>query len=154
MKKYKNTKVLKIIGEKIRELRNEKELEIEDIVEMTSFSPKKISDLENGSETSLSYFIAVCFALEIHPKEILNFPMDIKPIHPLTPGRKEKSRLTYRISKYIKDGYFQTPRSTDEVVKKLYEDYKVDMTSRSVSAVLGRLLKSTKKGNKNLYSSK
>ncbi|WP_437370540.1 hypothetical protein [Maribacter litoralis] len=76
----------------------------------------------------------------------------MKPRYELSPSRKEKSRLTSRIKILIHIGYFKTPKLTSEVVKKLGDDYNLEAISKDVSSILGRHLKSTKKGNRNLYS--
>jgi len=149
--RYKNEKLLSIIGKRIRDQRKIKELEIEDVAEMTGFTYNTISNIENGSETYFSYFVEVCLAIDIHPKEILDFDIKIMPRRKLSPQRREKSRLTYRIKAYIKNGFFKTPKTTREVVIKLKEDYNFDAASKDVSSILGRHLKAVKKGNRNFY---
>lgn len=149
--RYKNEKILSIIGRRIRDHRKKKELEIEDVAEMTGFTYNTISNIENGSETYLSYFVEVCFAVDIHPKEMFDIDVEIRPRRKLSPQRREKSRLTYRIKAYIENGYFQTPKTTREVVIKLKLDYNFDAASKDVSSILGRHLKAVKKGNKNFY---
>ncbi|WP_417361499.1 helix-turn-helix domain-containing protein [Galbibacter sp.] len=151
MKRYKNEKILSIIGDRIRDQRKIKELEIEDVAEMTGFTYNTISNIENGSETYFSYFVEVCLAINIHPKEILDFDIKIMPRRKLSPQRREKSRLTYRIKGYIESGYFQTLRATRDVVTKLKADYDLDAASKDVSSILGRHLKAVKKGNRNFY---
>tara|TARA_R110000744_G_scaffold353952_1_gene460305 strand:+ start:2106 stop:2567 length:462 start_codon:yes stop_codon:yes gene_type:complete len=152
MARYKNDKVLKIIGKRIFNHRIKEEMEIEDVAEMTGFSYNTISNIENGSETYLSYFIEVCFAIGIHPKDILDIKLTMKPRYELSPSRKEKSRLTSRIKILINVGYFRKPKLTSEVVKKLKDDYNLEAISKDVSSILGRHLKSIKEGNRNLYS--
>ena len=159
MARYKNTPVLKIIGSKIKSQRIKENLEIEDVSEMTGFAYNTITNIENGAETYFSYFIEVCFALGIHPKELMDIKLTVNPRFELSPSRMEKSRLTSRIKTYIQNGYFKTPRKTNEVVKKLKEDYKIDVESKNVSAIIGRfaknnILRITKMGKRNLYSNK
>lgn len=151
MARYKNSKILKLIGERIHNHRVKKELEIEDIAEMTGFSYNTISNIESGCETYLSYFIEVCLAIGIHPMEMLDLNIIIKPRYELSPSRKEKSRLTSRIRILIKTGYFKIPRKTRDVVKELNTEYNLNVASKDVSTILGRLLKSSKKGNHKIY---
>lgn len=156
MSRYQNEQALQAIGNRIKNIRIEKSLEIEDISEMTGFSQNTIKKIEAGSETSLSYFIEICLALDVHPKIVFNIPLRNKPLNPLSAGRMEKTRLTPRIKKYIIKGYFTTDRSTSEVVAKLSHDYKTNTTSSSVSVILNRLvkeglLKSKKRSNKKIY---
>ncbi|UNY98351.1 helix-turn-helix domain-containing protein [Zhouia spongiae] len=152
--RYKNEKILSIIGKRIRDQRKIKELEIEDVAEMTGFTYNTISNIENGSETYFSYFVEVCLAIDIHPKEMLDFDIQVKPRRKLSPQRREKSRLTYRIKGYIENGYFQTLRTTKDVVIKLKEEYDFDAASKDVSSILRRHLKAVKKGNRNFYKEK
>lgn len=159
MARYKNETALKALGLRIKAYRIKAKLEILDLVVMTGFSYNTISDIENGSETSISYFIGICFALGIHPKEMMDIEFDIKSTNSLTPDRLEKSRLTQRIKTLIQNGYFKEPRSTSDVTKNLIEIHKLDFVSKNVSVILTRfattgILNVTKKGNRNLYSAK
>lgn len=154
MARYRNDKLLKLIGERIRNQRISEELEIEDVAEMTGFTYNTIANIENGSETYLSYLVEVCLAIGVHPKDIFNIKVKIRPRYELSPSRREKSRLTSRIRILISGGYFKTPKTTSEVVKKLKEEYNLEAISKDVSSILGRLLKSSKKGSRNLYYQK
>lgn len=157
MARYKNETALKALGLRIKAYRIKAKLEILDLAIMTGFSYNTISDIENGSETSVSYFIEVCFALGIHPKEMMDIEFDVKSKNSLTPDRLEKSRLTQRIKALIQSGYFKDPRSTSEVTKNLKEIHELNFESKNVSVILTRfattnILNVTKKGNRNLYS--
>lgn len=159
MARYKNDKVLKAFGKRIKALRIQAELEIEDLAGMTGFTYNTISNIENGSETYFSYFIEICFALGSHPKEILDIELEIKPRNTLSPNRLEKSRLTKRIKTYVQKGYFKEAKSAQEVTEKLKTDYKLGFLSKNVSVILSRLakdgvLKVKKEGRKNFYSIK
>lgn len=159
MARYKNTTTLKALGKKIKTQRIKAKMKIEDLAEMTGFTYNTISNIENGSETYLSYFIEVCFALGSHPKEIMDIDLDVKSRFQLSASRLEKSRLTDRINAYIQSDYFKTPRTTSEVATKLKEEHNSDFESKNVSVILlrfakSKILKINKKGNKNLYSIK
>lgn len=158
MTRYKNINVLKSIGIRIKNIRIKKHLEIEDIAEMTGLTYNTIKNIENGEETLFSNIIEVSFALGVHLKELVDIPLVIKPRFVLSASRMEKSRLTSRIKTYIDEDYFKVPRKTQDVVIKLKSDFKVEEESKNVSTILSRLaqnniLKITKQGNKNLYSS-
>ena len=159
MVKYKDSVTLKLIGKRIKARRIKLNLEIDDVAEMTGFAYNTIWNVENGLETNLSYFIQICFALNTHPKMILDIEFDIKPRFPLSASRKEKSRLTPRISKYIESDYFTVPRSTSDVANKMREEFKTKLETKTISAILLRFVKDNilqhvKKGNKNYYSSR
>jgi transcriptional regulator with XRE-family HTH domain len=156
MVRYKNEIALKNIGKRLKAERLKAELEIEDLAAMTGFSYNTISNIENGLETYLSYFLEVCFALGIHPKEILDIGLDIKPRFSLPASRREKSRLTNRINALIEAGYFKIERSASEVTEKLSTDHNSDFESKNVSVILVRFVKSnvlkiTKVRNRNFY---
>ncbi|MCR8667476.1 helix-turn-helix domain-containing protein [Aestuariibaculum sp. M13] len=159
MAKLDNLELLKILGSKIAEQRIREDLEIEDVVEMTGLTYNTISKIENGSDTYLSNFIWVSLALNIHPKELLDIDLVIRPRYELTPKRKEKSRLTKRIEKLIHEGFFKSPRKTNEVLQKLEENYQIKLESKNVSTILKRFAKSgdlnlSKERNRNLYFNK
>ncbi|CAA9196012.1 hypothetical protein FLA105534_00905 [Flavobacterium bizetiae] len=156
MARYKNEIALKKIGEKLKNERLKAALEIEDLAAMTGFTYNTILNIETGLETYLSYFIDVCFSLGIHPKEIMDVTLDVKPRFSLPASRLEKSRLTNRINALIKSDYFNKERSAREVTQKLTIDYNSDFESKNVSVILIRfvkanILKITKVGNRNLY---
>ena len=108
MSRYKKISALKTIGIRLKRQRESQKLQIEDVVEMTGFTYKKIADVESGEETSLSYFIEICLALKIHPKEILDFNLGSKTRYQLSSNRKEKPRLTARLVNILKTA-FLTP---------------------------------------------
>lgn len=157
--RYKKEKVLKALGEKVQSERKEQDLEIEDIVEMTGFNYNTIRKLEAGSESTLSYFIEICLALKMHPKYMLDIPIEITSRYPLSPTRKEKTRLTLRISRYIENNFFAKQRSASEVVKELVQDYGIKTSTSAASVILHRFekegqLESFRIGGKNYYCQK
>jgi len=159
MSRYKKTSALKAIGKRLKKQREKEKLQIEDVVEMTGFTYKKISDVESGEETSLSYFIEICLAINIQPKDILDFNVGFKPRFILSSTRKEKPRLTSRLIESINQGFFKKPRYNSEVVIKLKEDFGVVSSSSNVSAILRRLvdegrLEVIKGHNRNQYYKK
>ncbi len=156
MSTYHNIKATKQIGTNIQRLREFKELEIEDIADMTGFSSATIRNIEKGKECTLSYLIAIALALDVQPKELLEINIKIKPLFPLSVKRKEKSRLTSRINKLIDSDYFKTPRFVRDVCLYLNEVYDVKTTSDAVSVILIRLksqkkLSAKRQGRQNIY---
>ncbi|WP_031457637.1 helix-turn-helix domain-containing protein [Flavobacterium chungangense] len=157
MVRYKNEIALKTLGKRIKAERLKLGLEIEDLAAMTGFSYNTISNIENGYETYVTYFIEVCFALGVHPKYIMDEEFNLKPRFPLPASRLEKSRLTNRIKALIDAGYFKNERLASDVTEKLSSDHNLDFESKNVSVILVRFVKSTvlkitKVGNRNLYS--
>jgi len=156
MIKYKNDTALAALGKQISAKRIFEDLTIEDVAEMTGFAYNTIVNIENGSETNLSYFMAVCFAINVHPKVIFDIELDIKPRFPLSAPRKEKSRLTARIKDLFDREFFNTSRSAKDVASRLTTDYELDVDTKTISALLLRFAKGDyldiiKNGRKNYY---
>lgn len=156
MAKYQKNKVLKTIGEKITEERQKQNFEIADIADQAGLSYNTVAKIENGQDTLLSNFIEVCFALNLHPKEVLKVKLNVQPKNELSASRKEKSRLTTRIKNLIEKGHFDSWQGTSDIVKKLKENFDIIIESKNVSSILRRLnsekcLEMRKEGRKNLY---
>lgn len=161
MAKYHNKKVTKLIGKNITRLREAAKLEIEDLATMTGFHRNVIISIENGSNTDISHIIAIAFALNLHPMEILNVPVTIKSRNPLPPGRREKNRLTSRINILIKEGFFNRKKTGIEIRDELRKRYpaSTNIETKNISVILARQvkqgkLKVIKSGQKNLYQTK
>ena len=67
MSRYKDELNLVKLGANLSTQRETLELSVEDISEMTGFSTQTIRNIEAGEESSLSYVIAICQALDLHP---------------------------------------------------------------------------------------
>lgn len=159
MTEYQGKIAIKKVGKKLAEERRRQNYEITDIAEMAGLTYNTVSKMESGEDTLLSNFIEVCFALNLHPKEIINVQLNIKAKSELSPSRKEKSRLTSRIKNLIDNGNFNTWQGTKDIVLKLNEIFMVKTDSKSVSTILRRLhfeeyLNMKKDGRKNLYKIK
>lgn len=159
MKKYHNTKETKKVGKQIRKLREEKNLSIGDIAQMTGFAHSTISSIENGGESDTSHLVEIAKAIGEHPMEMFNVSIDLKPRFKLDPNRQDRNLFTSRIRKiYEETDFFDTPKFVSEVVEYLKETYsiKAESSRTSISTVLKRLckdnmLKYSKVGRRNLY---
>ena len=156
MTEYQGKKALKSIGKKLAEERKKQNFEISDIADKAGLTYNTVSKIENGQDSLFSSFIEVCFALNLHPKEILNIKLTVQPKNELSPTRKEKSRLTTRIKNLIENGHFNSWQSTSDIVLKLQENFNLSIDSKNVSSILRRLtsekyLKMKKSGRKNIY---
>lgn len=144
------------IGSKIQKLRTEKDLQPEDIAEMTGLTAPTIRNIENGSQTYLGNYIAVCLALGVHPKEVLDIKVPVKPLFELSDPRKEKTRLTARIESFIQNNFFDEERSAKDVLRELETHYNTQTTTSAVSVILSRKVDEKelvvyKLGKKNVY---
>lgn len=158
MAKYHNREATKLIGNRLKQLRRDADLQIEDIVEMTGFHRNTIISIENGANTDLSHFIAYALALGKHPKECLDIPFEIKPRYKLSSIRKEKNRLTSRIKGLINEGFFKTPQTSKSVSDELIQKHpeSKNITTKSTSVILMRLvdqeeLRVKPSNNRNIY---
>ncbi|PZQ98113.1 MAG: hypothetical protein DI539_29680, partial [Flavobacterium psychrophilum] len=152
-----NTKLTSKIGAKIRDLRNKAGFSLDDVADMTGFTQSLLSAIENGSETGISHLTEIAKAIGVHPKELLDMPIEIKPRYPLSPQRKERNRLTFRITTLCDEtDFFKEPKFVREVVENLRSESKAKLTSAPVAVVLKRLVDSgkltyTKVGRQNKY---
>lgn len=149
-------KLLSTIGKRIRQQRLKEELQPEDVAEMTGLTAATIRNIEDGNEMLLSNFLAISFAINMHPKDLLDIEMEIRPPYELSQPRKEKSRLTPRIESLILANFFQTERTTSDVVNELQEVYGLNTKTSIVSVILNRkveeeMLNVSKQGRFNLY---
>lgn len=155
---YHNKKETKKIGLRIQSLRLSKELSIEDIASMTGFDRKTIQSVEDGNNAYTSHLIEIAKALGVHPKEIFDVPMDIKPRYKLPPKRLANNKLTSRIIKLVSEtDFFDTPRFVRDVILQLKEEYNIGADIKNTALVLKRLsengvLRYVKEGRQNRYS--
>jgi len=156
MKDNRKETLLKEIGNRIQALRIQAGLEAEDVSEMTGLTAATIRNIESGQESHLSNFLAVCLALNLHPKEVLDIAIKIKPLYELSNTRKEKTRLTPRIDHFIENNYFVEERTSRDIVNELASVYDIKTSSSAVSVILNRKvaqgeLIDVKKGNIKMY---
>lgn len=139
MTRYKNKGLLKKLGSRIKSEREKRRLEIKDVSYLTGFTDLTIKNIENGEETTISYFVEICKAMAIHPRDVFDLEISMQPRYILSPNRVEKTRLTSRIMHYIDKGYFIEERSAKDVLDQLFQDYKINTTTSAISVILKRL---------------
>ena len=156
MSRYKDELNLVKLGANLTKQREALELSVEDVSEMTGFSAQTIRNIEAGEESSLSYVIAICQALELHPTKAFDFSIQLKPRFKLSAVRAEKTRLTQRIDGFVASDYFKKGRTAKDVVTELNEVYHIKTTTSAVSVILKRKvdeqrLKITQEGKQHIY---
>lgn len=140
MKRFRNTKATKEIGTRIKDIRNQAGFSLDDVADMTGFTQSLLSAIENGAETGISHLIEIAKAIGVHPKDLLDIQIDIKPRFTLSPKRKERNRLTYSITKLCDEtDFFETARFTRDVVEHLRIESKIKANAVSVAVILKRL---------------
>ncbi|WP_317193211.1 helix-turn-helix domain-containing protein [Mucilaginibacter segetis] len=76
---------------RIEEIRLEKGIVQEDIVERTGFTQKQVWLMLTGKNNfAISHLEAIASALEVHPKELLDFNFEIPKHPPLRKDRRAK----------------------------------------------------------------
>lgn len=90
-KQYRNQEFIDQIAKRISEIRGSKGIVQEDIVDRTGFTQKQVWKILNGKiNPTISTLEAVAKALEIHPKELLDFDFEQPKYPPLRKDRKAK----------------------------------------------------------------
>lgn len=120
---YHHKAFTKLVGKRLKELREAANFDIEDIAAMTGFHRSTIASIEKGVNTDLSRLYAYLSALQTHPKKLFDFPLELQPLYPLPATRKEKSKLTSGTQRLIEQGFFDAPKTTREVCEQLKKRY-------------------------------
>ncbi len=90
-KQYRNQEFIDQIAKRIEEIRLEKGIVHEDIVERTGFTQKQVWLMLSGkSNFAISHLEAVAHALEVHPKVLLDFDFEMLKYPPTRKERKGK----------------------------------------------------------------
>lgn len=88
---YRDQSFIEQVCKRIIEIRKEKGIVQEDLVERTGFDIRQIGNIERGiSNTSISNLAAIAKALEVHPRELLDFDFELPKYSPLRKDRKAK----------------------------------------------------------------
>ena len=157
MKKFQNNKETRKIGERIRTLRLDAGFSISDIADMTGFSSSLVSKVENGAETSTSHLIEIAKAIGVHPSELFNVPIIVKPRYKLTKKKETKGLITYNLNKLCDEtDYFKTPRFVRDIVHYFEEEFGIKTNSIVIAGITRRFvkegrLKAKKNGRQHLY---
>jgi transcriptional regulator with XRE-family HTH domain len=89
-KQYRNQEFIDQITKKISEVRTAKGIVQEDIVDRTGFTQKQVWKILNGKiNPTISTIEAVAKAMEVHPRDLLDFDFDIPKYSPLRKDRKK-----------------------------------------------------------------
>jgi transcriptional regulator with XRE-family HTH domain len=90
-KQYRDQKFIEQVCAKILEIRKNKGIVQEDLVDRTGFALKQIGNIEKGiSNTSISNIAQIARALEVHPKDLLDFDFELIKQPPTRKERKGK----------------------------------------------------------------
>lgn len=90
-KQYRNQDFIDQIAKRIEDIRVQKGIVHEDIVERTGFTQKQVWLMLSGkSNFAISHLEAVANALKVHPRELLNFEFTFTNFPPTRKERKGK----------------------------------------------------------------
>jgi transcriptional regulator with XRE-family HTH domain len=90
-KQYRNQAFIDKINKRIAEIREQKGIVQEDIVDRTGFTQKQVWSILTGvNNTSVSAIEAISKALEVHPTELFDFDFEIVKQDPTRKERKGK----------------------------------------------------------------
>lgn len=156
MKRFKDSKTLEQLGQRIRAYRKHAGFSIENIAEMTGFAARTIRNAEAGEESSVSYIVEICKAIGLHPRDAFDFKIAIKPRFKLSEASRNKPQITRYINTLIEKNYFKQERTTKDVAEELAAVYSTPTKPANLSSILIRKvaekeLRSEKRENKNYY---
>jgi DNA-binding Xre family transcriptional regulator len=88
-RQYIDKESLALIREKLWDRAQAKGITLEDIEDRTTFSYSQVHRIIRGkNNVSISHFVAVCRALEIQPRDIFSFDIEIPDYLPVRKKRK------------------------------------------------------------------
>ena len=88
---YRDQEFIDKVRARISEIRAEKGIVQEDLVDRTGFNIAQVGRIERGiSNFSISSISAIARALEVHPRELLDFDFPLPKQQPLRKDRKAK----------------------------------------------------------------
>ncbi|MHB1177386.1 MAG: helix-turn-helix domain-containing protein [Daejeonella sp.] len=156
MAKYFDKVSAKQIGVRIKKYRKDLGYSLGDISAMTGFSVNTLSSIENGGDTYISYCMAICQALAVHPSALFAIDLELSPRYELPPDRRNRVLTTHRVSLLLENGFFSSPKLVVSVVDEFELSYGVQPDSSEISTALKKLtnegkLEFTKSGRRNLY---
>lgn len=156
MMKYLDNKNLKLIGERLKRQRINADLSRNALSEITGFDTNTIRNIEIGKEISISYFLHICFALDIKPSKILENLTPTKPINHKLKKQFQSKAISKKIQDLINYGFFDTYKSSNDVKSKMLEEFDLIVDSSTLSSLLIRMskmemLKVKQEGRLNLY---
>ena len=156
MAKYYDKKNLKLIGERLKMHRIRANYSRSALSELTDFDVNTIRNIETGNEFTISYFLHICFALNITPSKILDNLTPSKPINSKSKRILASKSITKGIHDLIKQGFLNDYQKTKNISEKMLEEFQLKVDSRTLSSILIRLandsiLKVKKEGRLNTY---
>ncbi|GAA4326173.1 hypothetical protein GCM10023149_28830 [Mucilaginibacter gynuensis] len=159
---YSDNITLKNLGVVLKEQRMEKGFSLDDMVQMTGFPKSTILNIEKGSATNISYYIAYGQAVDFSIL-VSDIKIKLKSRYELSPDRKSRKFLTLKIRSLYKEDFFSEKKAVHQVIEKLISLHKFENSkelSSSVSGILRNFVEDDllelveKKGRNNIYIKK
>lgn len=161
MARYHNTKVAKMVGNKLKEMREAAGITLKDAAALTGFSEDTIMRIESGSDTDITHITDLSMAYGRHPRDAFDFDLEIVSRFKLVKNDAVVNQQTAQVIELISKGFFSEERSAKEVCDKL-EEINTGIPryeTKSISVILSREVTSkrltfTTKKRKNYYKKK
>lgn len=127
-----------ILGKKLREKRLELNYSVSDISYMTTIPQNTVLSVENGRTANIDYYIEYAKAVNYPIGKLTDFGIKLIPSIPLSPERKEATKLTAKIREFIIKGRFlNTGKTVVEIQDELIRLKQISSTKVSSSDIAG-----------------
>ncbi len=109
---------------------------------MTGFHRNTISLIEQTGNPTVSQYFEIRLALELDPSVCFLANYRQKPRYKLSVSRKEHTKLTMRIDALLNTSFFDTPKSSKDVLNELEENYPEakNIQTKNISVILRRMV--------------
>jgi transcriptional regulator with XRE-family HTH domain len=132
----------KALGERLKTLREDRNLSQRDLAFLAGVEQNQISRLENAKHgVTISTLIAISVALGYRLEQLFKFGFEIELNQNFDVSNRKGLPVTESINKAIIFGFFDTPREVKEVVQFCNSLDSVKYQSSSISNALKKLVK-------------
>ena len=147
------------IGTKLKQKRLDNCFAIRDIIDMTGISKSTILKIEKGEAKNIDNYVEYAKAVQYPLETLEDLNIKLVPLKELSDERKDATRLTSKIRKYIINTIFLTDgKSISDIRTELIRINQIEKNVKSVNiaGVMRNLaddniIKKEKLGQKNLY---
>ena len=147
------------IGTKLKQKRLDNCLAIRDIIDMTGISKSTVLKIEKGEAKNIDNYVEYAKAVKYPLETLEDLNIKLVPLKELSDERKDATRLTSKIRKYILNTLFLTDgKSISDIRTELIRINQIEENVKSVNiaGVMRNLadddiIKKEKLGQKNLY---
>lgn len=118
-----NEKIIVKLGLELRLRRESLLYSQKDVAYMTGLTINTIARIEKGKGTTLHNFLLICRALNLQPRTLFEYDIDLTPLNAINPDSKHRIEVTQRLDKLVNNStFFDTPRRVSDVITELESD--------------------------------